>query len=257
MNPMRLRSALQVLALATLLCSADSFSHALPLAEFSSAAASSDLPEAPAPQTSSTTAPDHTQPAQTKRILGIIPNFRSVTADSKPPPQPPREKFKIALQDSFDYSAFVFVGIQAGANMASDSTPQFHQGAAGYTRYYWHTFADQADENFLVEGVLPSVLHQDTRYYTLGHGNPLHRVEYAVTRILVTRTDSGGGAFNASEVFGAGSAAAISSLYYPTEDRTWTKVSQRWLTNVILDGATFGVKEFWPDLNNAVFHQKD
>ena len=141
--------------------------------------------------------------------------------------------------------------------MASDSTPQFHQGAAGYARYYWHTFADQADENLLVEGILPSALHQDTRYYTLGHGNALHRVEYAVTRILVTRTDDGGRAFNASEVLGAGSAAAISSLYYPTEDRTWTKVSQRWLTNVILDGATFGVKEFWPDLNNAVFHQKD
>lgn len=140
--------------------------------------------------------------------------------------------------------------------MASDSTPEFRQGAVGYARYYWHTFADQTDENLWVEGILPSALHHDTRYYTLGHGNPLHRAEYSITRILITRTDDGGKTFNTSEVLGAVTAAVISSFYYPVADRTWTKVGQRWLTNVILDGATFTVKEFWPDLNNAVFHTR-
>jgi hypothetical protein len=55
---------------------------------------------------------------------------------------------------------------------------------------------------------------------------------------------------------GAGAASGISSLYYPSVERTWTKVGQRWLTNVSLDGLTFVFKEFWPDINNAVFHQK-
>ena len=225
---------------------------------------SADLPEAPDPQ-SSTEAPGPGSPppspasegGQTKRILGVIPNFRSVNADVELPPQSKREKFKTALQDSFDYSAFIFVGAQAGANMASASTPEFRQGAAGYARYYRHTFADQADENIWVAGILPATLHQDNRYYTLGHGRAVHRVEYAITRILITRNDDGDNTFNTSEVLGAGTAAAISSLYYPVDERTWTKVGQRWLTNVILDGATFGVKEFWPDLNNAVFHTKD
>ena len=196
------------------------------------------------------------EPKQTSRILGIIPNFRSVSAGTKLPPQTVKEKFKTGLEDSFDYSAVIFVGIQAGIAQASDSYPAFHQGAAGYARYYWHTFADQADENLMVESIFPSALHEDSRYYTLGHGGFLKRSGYALSRAVITRTDSGGETVNISEIGGAGAAAAISSGYYPTQYRTWTKVGQRWLTNVILDSATLYVKEFWPDVNARLSHGK-
>jgi hypothetical protein len=194
---------------------------------------------------------------QTKRILWIIPNFRAVSAGVNLPPQSVKEKFKTGALDSFDYSSFIFVGIQAGISQASNSYPAFRQGAAGYGRYYWHTFADQTDENLWVEGLLPVVLHQDSRYYTLGHGGLFKRGLYAVSRTVITRTDSGGETFNASEVLGAGTAAGISSAYYPTQYRTWTKIGQRWLTNVLLDFGTFAVKEFWPDVNSRIFHQSD
>jgi hypothetical protein len=194
---------------------------------------------------------------QTKRILWIIPNFRAVSAGVKLPPQSVKEKFKTGALDSFDYSSFIFVGIQAGISQASDAYPEFRQGAAGYGRYYWHTFADQTDENLWVEGILPVVLHQDSRYYTLGHGGFIKRGLYAVSRTVITRTDSGRETFNASEVVGAGAAAGISSLYYPTRYRTWTKVGQRWLTNALLDFGTFAAKEFWPDVNRAIFHETD
>jgi hypothetical protein len=194
---------------------------------------------------------------QTKRILWIIPNFRAVSAGVKLPPQSVKEKFKTGALDSFDYSSFIFVGIQAGISQGSNAYPAFRQGAAGYGRYYWHTFADQTDENLWVEGILPVVLHQDSRYYTLGHGGFFKRGLYAVTRTVITRTDSGRETFNASEIVGAGTAAGISSAYYPTQYRTWTKIGQRWLTNVLLDFGTFGVKEFWPDVNSAIFHQSD
>jgi hypothetical protein len=194
---------------------------------------------------------------QTKRILWIVPNFRAVNAGAKLPPQSVKEKFKTGALDSFDYSSFIFVGIQAGISQASDAYPGFRQGAAGYGRYYWHTFADQTDENLWVEGILPVVLRQDSRYYTLGHGGFIKRGYYAVSRTLITRTDSGRETFNASEILGSGTAAAISSLYYPTQYRTWTKVGQRWLTNALLDFGTFAAKEFWPDVNRAIFHETD
>jgi hypothetical protein len=202
-----------------------------------------------------------TQPAslegkQTKRILGIIPNFRSVSVDEKLPPQSVKDKFITTTQDSFDYSAFIFAGALAGISMAENSYPEFHQGAAGYGRYYWHTFADQANENYWVEFILPTVLRQDSRYYTLGRGGLIKRTAYSFSRVLITRTDGGSETFNASEIVGAGAASGVSSLYYPSTERTWTKVGQRWLTNVSLDGATFVFKEFWPDINNAIFHQK-
>jgi hypothetical protein len=233
--------------------------------------AATAIPDAPAPSSvnsgeqstgpstgssssASTANPDQ---GQTKRILWILPNFRAVNAGVTLPPQSVKEKFKTGALDSFDYSSFIFAGIQAGIGQASNAYPAFRQGAAGYGRYYWHTFADQTDENLWVEGILPVVLHQDSRYYTMGHGGFIKRGFYAVTRTVITRTDSGKETFNASEILGAGTSAGISSAYYPTQYRTWTKIGQRWLTNVLLDFGTFGAKEFWPDVNRAIFHQSD
>jgi hypothetical protein len=221
------------------------------------AIASASLPDAPAPQQSAASNDNNLEGKQTKRILGIVPNFRSVSANVKLPPQTVKEKFTGATEDSFDYSSFIFDGILAGEAQAEGSYPEFHQGIAGYARYYWHTFADQTDENFLVEFALPAALHQDPRYYTLGHGGIIKRTAYSFSRVLITRTDAGNDTANVSEIVGAGAASGISGLYYPSQERTWTKTGQRWVTNVGLDGMTFVFKEFWPDLNSAIFHQKN
>jgi hypothetical protein len=214
---------------------------------------------APAAPAASTTPPADplTQGRQTKRILFVVPNFRAVSADQQLPPQTIKEKFKTAMLDSVDYSSFIFVGAQAGIAQATDSYPYFGQGARGYGRYYWHTLADAINENTWVEFIVPSILHQDTRYYTLGKGQFGKRVGYAVTRIFITRSDDGNRTFNFSEVVGAGAFAGIANLYYPHQERTLTKTYQRWITNLAIDGGVFVFKEVWPDINNAFFHQKD
>jgi len=230
---------------------------------------SASLPDSPdAAQTgSSQTATSQTAPPtpsnnnslegkQTKRILGIIPNFRSVSVDAKLPPQTVKDKFWGATEDSFDYSSFIYVGMLAGISQAENSIPEFHQGAAGYGRYYWHTFVDNADENYWVEFFLPVAFRQDPRYYTLGRGGFFKRTGYSISRVFITRTDAGNEAFNVSEIVGAGAAAGISTLYYPSRYQTWTKTGQRWLISVGLDGGTFLFKEFWPDINAKIFHQK-
>lgn len=196
------------------------------------------------------------QPKQTKRILGVVPNFRAVSADTKLPSQSVKEKFISTAQQSFDYSSVLFSMLLAADAQIQNSTPQFHQGAAGYARYFWHTYADQTDENFFVQAIVPAATHEDSRYYTLGHGNVAHRALYAFDRTLITRTDSGGETFNFSEIVGAGAASGISDLYYPGADKTWTKTGQRWLQNVIIDGATYVFQEFWPNINDKIFHQK-
>lgn len=223
--------------------------------------AADSLPDAPVPasamqagQATTPTATAPTDPQQTKRILGVMPNFRSVSADTKLPPQTVKDKFVSAGHDTFDYSSFLLAGAQAGFSMYGKSYPEFHQGAAGYARYYWHTLADTADENFFVGGIGPVVFHQDNRFYTLGHGSIGHRAFYAATRVLITRKDDGDNTFNYSEIIGSGASSAVSSLYYPTKYRTWTKVGQKWLTSDIIDGASFTFKEFWPDINHKFFH---
>lgn len=212
-----------------------------------------------AQQTPSNRGADTTQDdegKQPKRILWIIPNYRAVSANTHLPPQSFKEKATLATDDSFDYSSFILAGILAGIGQAKNSNPEFHQGAAGYGRYYWHSFADQALGNYLTETIVPAATHEDPRYYTLGHGGFFHRTAYAVSRLLITRTDSGGESFNLSEIAGNGAGAAISDLYYPSQERTWTKTGQKWLTQVALDGVFNVFKEFWPDISHAIFRKK-
>jgi hypothetical protein len=211
-----------------------------------------DMPE-PKADTEKT---DELAGRQTKRILGIIPNYRAVNADTYLPPQTFKEKFWLATQDSFDYSAFIYEGMIAGIAMANKSEPSFGQGASAYGLYYAHNFADGTIENYLVEAIVPTVTREDPRYYTLGRGGVLRRTGYAVSRLLVTRTDSGKSSFNISEVVGAGGAAGIGNLYYPSTSNPWVKTYQRWGSQIVQDGIANILKEFWPDINRAIFHNK-
>jgi hypothetical protein len=219
---------------------------------------SSSSIDADSPQQSTTTPAQDGQPAtQTKRILGIIPNFRAVSANTKLPPQSAKEKFLTATEDSFDYSAVLLPALLAAYSQATNATPEFHQGAAGYGRYLWHSYVDQAVENYSVEAIGPIITRQDNRYYTLGSGGFFKRSGYAISRVVITRNDAGHETFNSSEVIGAGAAAGISNLYYPSPERTFGNTADKWGLNVGIDAATFLFKEFWPDINNALFHTKD
>jgi hypothetical protein len=195
------------------------------------------------------------QPPQTKRILGIIPNFRSVSADEELPPMSVKEKFLTATSDSFDYSSIFIPAALAGYAMATNATPEFGQGAAGYGQYFWHSALDQTSENYMVEFVFPVITHQDNRYYTLGRGGFFRRSGYALSRAVITRTDSGGKTFNTSEVAGAGASAGLSTLYYPSSHRSLGNVASEWGIDIGIDSASFVVKEFWPNINHWLFHQ--
>jgi hypothetical protein len=210
----------------------------------------------PSSSTPQSSGADSQTSQQTKRILGIIPNFRAVSSDVELPTQSIKEKFVTATEDSFDYSSVLIPAMLAGYSMATKATPEFHQGAAGYGRYFWHAAADQTIENYMVEFVVPSILREDTRYYTLGRGTFLKRTGYALSRAVITRSDTGAEVFNASEIIGAGAAAGLSGLYYPTRERSFSNTGTQWGLNVGIDATTFVFKEFWPDINKKLFHQK-
>jgi hypothetical protein len=221
-------------------------------ASTSSSSAQSDPPSAPAPQNSAADQP----PPQTKRILGLIPNFRAVSTDAKLPRETVKEKFMDATHDSFDYSSILIPAIIAGYSMADKAYPEFHQGAAGYARYFWHSAVDQTDENYWVEFIVPTITHEDTRYYTLGHGGFWRRTGYALSRAVITRTDADNESVNLGEILGAGAAAGISNLYYPSRERTVGNTIQQWTVNVGIDAFSFVGREFWPDINRKIFHGK-
>ena len=218
----------------------------------------SSLPDKPTPETTpaNTNDADGQYGKQPKRILWIIPNYRAVSANTYLPPLSLKKKFWLATEDTFDYSDFLLVGGIAGISLAQKSQPSFGQDAAGYGRYYWHIFVDGAIENYMTEAIVPTLMREDPRYYTLGKGGSVKRTGYAVSRLFITRTDSGRRTFNFSEIVGAGAAAGIGNTYYPAQSNAWVKTYQRWGTEVGLDGLFNVLKEFWPDINQAVFHGK-
>lgn len=192
---------------------------------------------------------------QPKRILGIMPNFRAVSAGAIPPPPTVKENFVIATRNSFDYSAFAFVGITSLMAEANDSHPQLGEGIDGFAKYSWRGWVDKTDGNYWVIFVLPTLFHQDERYYALGQGGAWKRLTYSASRILITPSNHEHNTFNASEILGRGIAQAVSLTYYPSQTRTPGAIAQKYGYAIGRDALTNIFREFWPDIATHVLHR--
>ncbi len=184
-----------------------------------------------------------------------MPNYRAVSAGEIPPPPTPKEAFKIATENTFDYSSFMFTGITSAIAEGTDAHPELGKGMEGYGRYFWRGFADKADGNYLVIFALPTVFHQDERYYAMGEGGFWKRGTYSASRILFTPDYHGQRSINFSELLGRGIAQAISISYYPSQDRTAGKMSQKYAFALGRDALTNMFREFWPDIATHVLHR--
>ena len=193
---------------------------------------------------------------QTKRMYWVVPNFAAVSADTQLPPLSADGKFALAMHDSMDYSSFIWAGILAGQSLALKADPELGHGIKGYSRYYWRTVADGLSGAFFTEAIVPAITHEDPRYYTLGHGGFFRRIGYALSRTVLTPTDSGHITFNWSEVGGNGLEAALSNAYYPRQERGVHQTLRSWGTQ--MESATLNnvAKEFWPDIRRLLFRQK-
>jgi hypothetical protein len=183
------------------------------------------------------------------RILWTLPNFLTVENADEIPPLTPGEKFKVVARGVFDPFEFVLIGFVAGLGQASNSNPSYGQGMQGYAKRYGTAYGDNAIENFMASAVFPSILHQDPRYYQLGHGGFWKRSEHAVSRVLITRSDSGQKQVNYSELGGGLVAATISTYtYHPESQRGFGNIASVWASQMGWDAVTYMIKEFWPDL---------
>lgn len=191
-----------------------------------------------------------------KRIFGVLPNYR--TADGTQPFRPiaTKQKFTIAVKDTFDYPSYVLAAVFSGISQLDDSNPSFGQGLKGYARRYGSAVADQDLGNFMTEAIFPSMLHQDPRYFRKVNGSVLGRLGYAATRVLVARSDAGKWEFNASEIIGNGAVASIGNLYYP-DARGFGPTMQRMSTQIGTDAISQILKEFWPDVKRKFANKRE
>jgi hypothetical protein len=187
-------------------------------------------------------------------VFGVLPNYRTANESAIYTPITAHQKFVIASKDSFDYPLVILAGAFAGLGQLTNQHPQFRQGMEGYGLRLGTSYADQAMGNMMTEGIFPSLLHEDPRYFRRGTGSIASRTRYALSRIFVTRTDSGGTRFNYSEVLGNATGVAISNLYY-SDGRTAGDNILKLSEQLGTDALSQVLKEFWPDIKNKLFHK--
>lgn len=199
-------------------------------------------------------APDQIAPTN-DRLFGVLPNYTTVERHDRYSPVSAKGKYKLWLDSTVDPYLFPFMGVIALIGQAEDTEPSYGQGLKGYAKRYATSYADEAIGGFMTTATFPAVFHQDPRYYQLGEGSFAHRALYAVSRTLITKSDSGRREFNVSEIAGNLVASGISQSYHPADERTFSNTLSVWGTDIMWDTVSNVAKEMWPDIRRKVTHK--
>jgi hypothetical protein len=208
----------------------------------------------PQPQQQSTTQKTEHQKAEeqlkqqeAQRVAGIMAAFNT-TRNPDAVPLSSGQKFRLFFRSAFDPWPFGLSSVVAGIGQADDSYPEWGQGTQGYAKRFGAAYSDYFLGNFFGNAALPSLLHEDPRYFQKGSGKPMSRVLWAASSTVWCKRDRGGWGPNWANVGGNLIGSAIARAYYPASYRT--------VSDTITDGLTVSVEgivgaeliEFWPDL---------
>jgi hypothetical protein len=196
--------------------------------------------------------PEPVQAPEDKRVFGVLPNNRTTEASLPFAPITGKQKLTIAFKDSFDWPVYPTAGLFASLYQLENQNPSFGQGMEGYAKRLVTAYADQLSGNMLTEGFIPALTHEDPRYFRLGVGTKKGRAWYALSRIFVTKTDSGHSTFNFAEWGGNAMAVALSNAYYP-DTRNANDNVQKLMIQCATDAFSNVLKEFWPDVKRRFF----
>lgn len=191
-------------------------------------------------------------PDDTSHIFGILPNYTSVGAGKTFVPLSTKATFVMTAQGAFDKIVFPFTAVTAAVAQWQDTSASYGGGWEGYAKRYVTSFADNTLATFMTTAIFPTVLRQDPRYFVKGHGNGAQRTGYALSRTVVTLSRKGHTQFNYSDIFGNGAAALVMNAYHPVEDRTVGATLNRCGMQILFDGLTNILKEFWPDIHRRL-----
>lgn len=190
-----------------------------------------------------------------KHVLGVLPNYRTANPYTVYKPLTAGQKMTIARKDSFDYPLYILgLGFALSGQISNDD-PSYGQGMQGFAKRYAANYGDQMIGNMLTEGVFPAMLHEDPRYFRLAQGSVGHRTWYALTRIFVTKTDSGHSTFNFAEWGGNAAGVAITRAYHP-DQRTARDAASKLGVQCSVDAISQVLKEFWPDVRRHYAKKK-
>ncbi len=188
------------------------------------------------------------------RILGIIPNFQTVSDPTVPyTPLRIRDKWILFVKETVDPYAFGSAAAGAAISQWHNEDPRYGTGGWAYAQRFGAAQADLTTQNLFGDAVFASLFHEDPRYFREGPSKPvMHRIFYAMSRVVITRTDSGGNTFNFSGILGMGAGIGLSNAYYPPKSVNGGEMGYRVFSS--LTSAALGnlLPEFWPDIRQKI-----
>jgi hypothetical protein len=186
---------------------------------------------------------------QPHRILGFMPNFRSVSGGAVTHPPGWKYNFTIATRQAFDYSSFLFLGLTSISAEGINSHPVLGKGVHGFYSYTWRGLLDKTDGTYIGAWFLPSLLHEDTRYYAMGNRRSIPvRALYVMSRQVVTRTYGGNQTPNIAGLGGKVLTQLVSREYYPTGATSFSVLATKFAYSAMRDIAFTSIREFYPDI---------
>jgi hypothetical protein len=189
-----------------------------------------------------------------KRLFGVVPNYRTANASVPFVPLTTKQKIGIASRDSFDWPTYPLAALMNFVMPGEQEIKAYGSGWTGFANRYVRNSADQIIGNMLTEGFMPSLLHQDPRYFRPGTGSFWSRLTSAVTQIVIAKKDSGTRTFNTSEFLGNAIATGIANTYEPNL-RSWGNSTEKLGLMIGTDMFSNVVKEFGPDVKERLFHR--
>ncbi len=179
--------------------------------------------------------------------MGVMATFNT-TQNHNALPLSPSQKFRLFFKSVTDPWPFALTAVVAGISQADDDFSEYGQGLQGYAKRYGAAYTDYFTGNLFGNAVLPSLLHEDPRYYQRGHGKIITRALWAAGSTGWSKRDNGSWGPNYANLTGNLIGAAISNVYYPAQQRTVSDTIQRGVTVTIEGAIGAELIEFWPDI---------
>jgi len=190
-----------------------------------------------------------------QRVLGVVPSF-NVSYLPNAVSLTGWQKIELATRTVVDPATIAGTFFTAAYHEVNNDDPGFGWGPEGYGRRVGAAYLDAMDGTMIGNGILPALLHQDPRYFRLGHGSFHHRLFYAVATTVICKHDNTGKwEPNYSNVLGNIAAGAISNIYYPSAGAGVEQTISTGIIQTAEGGIASAFEEFWPDISRKLLHR--
>ncbi len=183
-------------------------------------------------------------------------SWMSTTPESDYVPLTSREKLSVFVTHTYSPRTFVGAGFDAGISQATSGHEGYGAGWEGYGKRYGASLADGESGVLFQRFLLPTLFHQDPRYFRRPDLPTGRRVAYAISRLLWTRQDDGRTGINVSYLGGGLLASAVSNAYYPFHERGISDTFSRFGSGMLSDAGMNIWHEFWPNIKRRLLRTR-